>query len=50
MEKLDSGYLGIATIGKSYLIAGVGKGTPGYLKSRLQQLSQYFRKVFEQIK
>lgn len=50
LEKLETGYFGIAAIGKSYLIAGVGRAAPGLLKSRLQQLSQYFSKVFEQIK
>ncbi len=50
LEKLEAGYFGIASIGKSYLIAGIGRTAPGLLKSRLQQLSQYFSKVFEQIK
>mmetsp|Transcript_35095 Transcript_35095/g.60417 ORF Transcript_35095/g.60417 Transcript_35095/m.60417 type:complete len:99 (+) Transcript_35095:1-297(+) len=49
--KLDRGYLGISSAGNGYLLAAFGKDlSVGLLKSRLTSLSQYFGKVFEQVK
>ena len=51
ISKLESGYLGICAAGKGYLIAAYGGNvSPGMLRSKLQLLSRYFSKVFDQIK
>lgn len=51
LAKLESGYLGICTAGKGYLVAAYGGTvTPGMLRSKLQLLSRYFSKVFDLIK
>lgn len=48
--KVDKGYFAIAAVGKSHILAGVGNANPGLFRSRLHTLSQYFGKVFEQLK
>eukprot|EP01031_Cornospumella_fuschlensis_P037896 gene37896-46034_t len=50
LSKLDEGWLGVYAVGKHHIIAGAGRAAPGLLKLRLQTLSQYYNKLFEQIK
>ena len=51
MIKLENTYLAISPAGKGYLMAAYGSAVPeGLLKIRLQLLSEYFKKVFEQLK
>lgn len=49
--KLEKGCLAITTAGKGYLLAAYGKNVGlGLLRGRLLALSQYFARVFEQLK
>lgn len=49
--KLDNGCLGIISAGKGYLIAAHGRDVaPGLLRGKLESLSAYFERVFDQIK
>jgi len=48
--KLENGCLGIVSAGKGYLIAAYGRDvTPGLLRGKLESLSSYFERVFDQI-
>lgn len=48
--KTEQGYLAISAVSKNYLLAGIGNVNPGLFRSRLQVLSSYFAKVFDQLK
>ena len=49
--KMENGTLGICRAGDGYLISAFGRDvTLGMLKFKLQALSGYFAKVFEQLK
>lgn len=51
ISKMDNGYLAICPVGKGYVIAAFGTNVEcGLLKSRLENLSEYFVKIFEQLK
>ena len=51
MLVLDSGLLGIITAGKGYLLVAYGKQAPvGLLRGRLDALSKYFIRIFDQLK
>ena len=48
--KLENGCLGIVSAGKGYLIAAYGREvTPGLLRGKLESLSSYFERVFDQL-
>lgn len=49
--QLENGCLGITSAGKGYILAMYGKNLPlGLLRGRLDTLSAYFTRMFEQLK
>jgi len=51
LMRLENGCLGVVSAGKGYLIAAYGRDvTPGLLRGKLESLSSYFERVFDQLK
>jgi len=49
--KLENGIFGIATTGRGYLMIVYGRTVPiGLLRGRLDALSKYFSRIFDQVK
>jgi hypothetical protein len=51
LMKLENGIFGITPTGRGYLMIVYGKTVPiGLLRGRLDALSKYFSRIFDQIK
>jgi hypothetical protein len=52
IEKLSDGLLGVVTTNRGYIIALCGnkEATLGMIRSRLLAISNYFLRVFDQLK